>query len=535
MVALCISLGHNSSAVLVRDGEIISGYEEERFTGIKSDSNFPINSVLELKKRFNVGKDVILCVSHWFPDGVLPEKNKYWDLSAIESLFPECEVFSVNSEFTHHDSHFQSAIAFAGDDFARDFHAYVIDGFGTKAEHISVYHCLGNRYDLIDRFYGYEHSLGLFYQYATGFCGMKMKRDEYKMLAYETHIIEILGNKEITLVNDVIDNYSSIAFEQMVSESRADDTLDTLIRAKSRVEGCLDHYLHIFPYARDEDTKKIMVSYFAQRHLENVVMALNARYNPDNLLVVGGVFYNVKLNHLLCNAVPGKFCAMPLAGDQGAGIGVYQHYFGDLQWPGHLFWGHRTLDFGGLTDIPGICLVKKDEMFGKIKYELNKIGFVNAVRGAMEYGPRALCHTSTLALPETKIGAIINRMNGRTDEMPFGLVMTESQARNRFYDIDKVHKSLEYMIMARKFRREAEFNVLGGAHYYPLTNSYTCRPQVTRDPLMVQLHTQFGPLINTSLNYHGTPIVYSTDDIIRTHELQKASLRDIDFKTLVEV
>ena len=49
--ALAISLGHNSSAIAIRDGEILGGYEEERFTQVKSDSSFPIQSIKSISSK----------------------------------------------------------------------------------------------------------------------------------------------------------------------------------------------------------------------------------------------------------------------------------------------------------------------------------------------------------------------------------------------------------------------------------------------------------------------------------------------------
>ena len=45
-----------------------------------------------------------------------------------------------------------------------------------------------------------------------------------------------------------------------------------------------------------------------------------------NVIVCGGPFYNVKLNNSIFEAIDGLFCAMPLAGDQGAAIGLYDYY-----------------------------------------------------------------------------------------------------------------------------------------------------------------------------------------------------------------
>ena len=50
MSRLLLSLGHNASAVLIRNGHIVAGYEEERLSKIKSDSSFPRMAIEQLKK-----------------------------------------------------------------------------------------------------------------------------------------------------------------------------------------------------------------------------------------------------------------------------------------------------------------------------------------------------------------------------------------------------------------------------------------------------------------------------------------------------
>jgi predicted NodU family carbamoyl transferase len=532
MDALAISLGHNSSAVLIRDGKIVGGYEEERFTQKKSDSSFPINAISELDWRFNVQPNVSLCVSHWFPDGEIEAETKYWSFGKMRELFPECQVMSLSSGFTHHDAHAESAIVFVGDDFVPEYGIFVVDGFGTAAEHVSVYEKNENGFQLKQRIHGYRYSLGLFYQYATAFCGMKMHQDEYKMLAYETHIREVTGyegKKEI--LDKYVDNFSKYVYDVWSCGLRY-KSLGPLDVARKQIEAELSVYLEQFASSDDEREHRIVVSYFAQRHLENMLRRLYVLYPFKNLLVVGGVFYNVKLNSMLCDLVPGKFCAMPLAGDQGAGLGVYQRYFRDLQWPGHLFWGHRTLNRNALSNVAGIEFVRSDEMASKIKREIEDVGFVNVVRGPMEFGPRALCHTSTLALPSVFVGKQINEMNGRLNEMPFGLVVTPGIASVLFKETDKVHRSLDYMIITRNFRKHHEFSLEGGAHYYSDIDTYTCRPQVTRDPVICEVLGNKGPLINTSFNYHGVPIVRSTKEALYTHVQERK--KGYHFRTLIE-
>ena len=46
MVQLGISaFYHDSAAAIIEDGKVIAAAEEERFTGIKHDYSFPINSI----------------------------------------------------------------------------------------------------------------------------------------------------------------------------------------------------------------------------------------------------------------------------------------------------------------------------------------------------------------------------------------------------------------------------------------------------------------------------------------------------------
>jgi predicted NodU family carbamoyl transferase len=291
--------------------------------------------------------------------------------------------------------------------------------------------------------------------------------------------------------------------------------LDELSEVKDHVNHVLDTFMDEVRYDRliigqvhEVRNMRILASYFTQRHTENMIRGLFELVKPTNLLCVGGVFFNVKINSMLCDMTPGKFCVMPLTGDQGAGLGVYQYHFGDLKWPDHLFWGHR--DF----------IIEDGLEPKRIQSELSSKGIVNLIRRSMEFGPRSLCNTSTLALPSLDNVELINQMNDRTTEMPMALVVTENQAQCLFEDLDKVHKSLEYMIITRRFKKGRQTGLEGGAHYYPLTDEWTCRPQITKDPDMVKILEEFGPLINTSANVHGQPIVFDLDQITYMHQIQ---------------
>ncbi len=540
MYSLAISLGHNSSAVLIQDGRVLAGYEEERFTGIKADSKYPINAIQELKARYSLPKDVDAFIGHWFIDAELPPPNKYWDPVHLRSLFPHGNIESLSSDFTHHHSHLESARVFAGADFPSKYTAVVADGFGSFGECITVYEVMAGSYKVLHRVFGFEKSMGMLYQYATAFMGMKMHNHEYKMLAYEVHLNEVLDYHSIQHLKEMI---LSTAHEYLVASRRSPITnkydpvtdLAALVHIQDKINKMLGKVLKDLDVSYDDTYKmRVVTSYFVQRVVESVICGIIGMFAPTNLLVVGGLFYNVKINHILANSTPGRFCAMPLAGDQGAALGVYQGYVGDLQWPGDLCWGDRDLVFNPENLPKGVVLVdNEDQAMAIMKRELSSKGWANLVRGRLEFGPRALCNTSTIAVPDKQTSIDINRANARTMEMPFAPVMTANQADEYFHDCKKVHKSLEYMIATRTYKPGMGEKILGAAHYYPEENVYTGRPQITADPLMVDLLNEYGPLVNTSFNFHGVPIVRSQAQIIDTHVKQWETAPDLQPTTVI--
>jgi predicted NodU family carbamoyl transferase len=520
------------------NGGVIAGYEEERLSGIKSDSAFPERAIRKLVDWAGGLDGCNVYVSHWFTDGQLPESNKYWKPEVLFNLVHDAKVYSFHSEFTHHDAHMFSAKAFAGEAFPKKRTTLVMDGFGTHGECISIY-----RDDvLFKRFFGYHNSLGLFYQYATAACGMKMNNHEYKMLAYETHIREIFDEDDMVMVDKYIDKFSETQWHRLNSMA-IDPLMDPMVdvaalTVQGWVTGVLYEYLSEFNIDKDDVQKmRIAISYFAQRHIENMVIELLDTYcnndGIDNVIFAGGLALNVKLNNIINQRIDGKFCVMPLAGDQGAGLGVYEYYNRDLVWPGHLNWGPRDYDMELLATTDGIIICDEADAKAHINNELARTGLVNIIRGNMEFGPRALCNTTTLAFPNTEVASRINSMNKRTNEMPFAMVMSQSQLMQLFFNHEKIHESLQYMICAVEFRTEPDSELRGGAHYYPLTDDWTCRPQVTSDPFMVDLLKKNGPLINTSFNFHGVPIVCTTEQIVHTHLSQRNERPDLDIKTLI--
>ena len=526
--SLVLTLGHNSSAIAIQNGVILGGYEEERFTNVKSDSAFPIQSIKRLMHYFGDHFDDV-CVGHWFTAGSI-FNNKYLDLDFIKSI--SNDIYTIDQGLTHHDTHMLSTTAFGKYHGMPANHlAIVADGFGTFGECISIYDKNEDgSSQLLTRYFGYGKSLGMLYQYATAYLGMKMHNHEYKMLGYEAHITEVLSATHIVALNTIIADDADDRLQMMFNEPIDKDmdpivNKDALAATQHNITNLLDSVLERLEIKEcSVFMKRVIIAYYVQNIVEAVIGALVSLYKPRNLMVAGGLFYNVKLNHKLADMVE-KFSVFPLAGDQGAGLGVYEANHRDLIWPGHLNWGHRDL-----SPVKGRGIISVSNMHDAITaaaIEIESNGMVNIVRGAMEFGPRSLCNTATIARPLMSVVEQINAMNDRTTVMPMAPAMTKEQANHYLVGNDKVVGSLEYMVVTRDVKPEHVDKMRGGSHLYPLTSRHTCRPQIVseNDQLMTSVLETFGPLINTSFNYHGVPIAFDAKSIEYSHNMQNKSAK----------
>lgn len=534
---LLLTLGHNSSAILIRDGQVVWGFETERISGVKSDSRFPMPFIASYLETIGMSVPMIdmVYVTHWDPSGVLSNMGKkYWD----PAYFDGVPIRTLSEDRTHHDTHIMGAIRYAGSDFpySRPTYGLVIDGFGIHGEHLSIYKIERGQPMLVRRVRGYNTSLGLWYQYATAFMGMKMHEDEYKLLGYEVHVPE---NIRTSLVLDadvraaeLLDNMRKSTYGSLFDPMY---NLDALAAVKNDVFGHLTKICSNYEI-KDPGTpeSRAILAFYVQAVLEAVMTTIVGELGAHNLILSGGVFYNVKLNRQLISNIPGKVCVYPLAGDQGNALGLYAMDHPNFVFPSNLNWGLRNLRSMG--QVANLTVCRQAEAYELVRNLLRQVGYVNLVRGSMEFGPRAMCNTSTLAVPFKANVHRINAANNRNTVMPMAPVLTRQMYVELFERTGHVWKSEEHMITALEYR-EAPWPIMEGvAHEYNYPHHHhTGRPQVVdpvKDPFMHTLLTEFGhPLINTSFNFHGMPIALGMESIIANHMMQYQ--RDNTFHTVV--
>lgn len=566
---LLLTLGHNSSAIFVDNSDHqqqeIIGYEQERLSGIKADSQFPRDAINEITKHVSPNKlfGCNVLISHWFNFGPHLMPNKYITQNDIDWLHHLCgnNIELCGPYFTHHDAHAYSAYEFFkyykdGYDVKGPIMCLVVDGFGNNEEVLSLYTTDEIKgIHLVHRVYGYEASLGLMYQYATAFVGMKENQDEYKFLGYEAHIGEYIDDQQLDTLNHHIDAHKERLIKLFDTQTKApefypsNEVIDFKQLDKVREEwyDIFTEVLKSIGFDSNHEMKisfgaRCVIAYFIQQLCERTLVGwLNYNHNPKNLIVAGGVFYNVKLNQTLAEKCASNlFSVMPLAGDQGSAIGMYakhcdrQFEFGDLCWGKRRFYNAEKLVKQKRDKNPRIRYVKVkspaefEEAQKEIARTIANDNIVNLIIGNMEFGPRALCHTSTLFLPTNENVHCNNAMNGRNEVMPCAPVCKRENAYRLFDDtIDKTVGSDKYMICTHTYAKPYSNHYGGVMHKKPLEDSHTGRPQIVdADEFiyevldLVEQITDYKALVNTSFNVHGRPIAFDITSILQNYEYQ---------------
>lgn len=548
--ALLLTLGHNSSALFVKPDSKPIGYEEERLNKQKSSSAFPRLSIEMIEKY--VGDDLHgadVYISHWF-DHFEMEKfpSKYFDHGYFAELVKKYKlnVITLNENMTHHDAHAYSSKAFFDNfsDSKEQKHYIVVDGFGNNQEVISIYIDDQENPALLKKIYqlnGYEKSLGLMYQYATSFCDMKENQDEYKFLGYESHIGNtVFKQKHIDKLNSHIERFIN-AFEFQAFQSQINYFLpgediinfDDLKIAKQKFYNMFDAVIDD-PKIKNMNIigKRIVIGYFIQNCIEKALLLIIKKFNIKNVCLSGGCFYNVKLNNAILHNIEGFICVTPLAGDQGAAIGMYKRAAGDFNFA-DLCFGKRELTKIDkiVPDNRIIFINNEDDFVDYVARKVNQGYIVNAVSNEMEFGPRALCNTSTLAIATQENVEYINMLNDRNTVMPMAPVMLEENANLLFdniNDLKRVIGSNEYMIITHDYAEPVQEYVMGAAHPYAFGKGHSGRPQIVKDTdrtigKILKAMLNPGTIINTSFNTHGNPILYSVDDCIADFLKQRAN------------
>ena len=206
MYILGLSFGyHDSSAALIRDGQIIFASQEERFSRLKNDKNFPLQSINEALKFANINIEDISYAVYYeepqdkfervtksisrnlflnFKKGIIEFYNETYDWINHDKFdYKKIIHEKINIQKDkikncyHHESHASSA--FYNSNFL-SASILTIDGVGEN-ETITYSYGENNKIKKLKSYY-FPNSLGLFYSTITAFLGFEVNEGEYKVM-----------------------------------------------------------------------------------------------------------------------------------------------------------------------------------------------------------------------------------------------------------------------------------------------------------------------------------------------------------------
>jgi carbamoyltransferase len=470
----------DSSACLLRDGEIVAAVEEERLNRIKHWSGFPAQAIRYCLKEAGaslgdvdhvaINRDPL--ANKWRRLGYVLRRRPSLSL-IFKRLTNIRRVGSLQDEFAkafpaealraqfhnveHHEAHLASA--FMVSEFAEAV-CLSVDGFGDFSSSAWGMGRAGGM--TIDGRVYFPHSLGIFYSAITQFIGFPYYGDEYKVMGlapygrptYLDQMREIVrvktdGTFELNLkyfrhhsenVHYTWDNcapeigtlYSPALTELLGPERKAkDEPLEQ--RHKDLARSAQAMY---------EETFSALLE------------ALHRRYGCENLALSGGCAMNSVANGKVYLNSPFKRMYLPAAaGDAGGSVGsayvVHHRISGDTK-------RHPMLEFRA-TDLEGAgCVVKhfddEDALCRDTAQAISEGGVIGWFQGRLEWGPRALGNRSILGDPRrADMKDILNQKIKRRESFrPFAPSILREEVANWFEQDDDV----PFMMQVFQFKED---------------------------------------------------------------------------------
>jgi len=557
---------HDSAATLLRDGLIIAAAQEERFTRIKHDRNFPIHAIRYCLQEAKIDYKDIDHVAYydkplltfdrlmetWFayaPRGfrsfsmALPvwlHEKLFIPREIEKGLHNECD--GELSFMRHHQSH--AASAFYPSPF-QEAAVLTIDGVG---EWSTTTIGLGqkNRLRLLKDIQ-FPHSLGLLYSAFTYYTGFRVNSGEYKVMGLAPYGRPIYYDK---IVKNLIDIKEDGSFWMNMQYFNYAQGLTMTSDAF--------HSLFGGPPRQPESPltqREMNLAASVQKVCEEVMLKL-ARYartvtGADYLTMAGGCALNCVANGIISREkIFKKLFIQPAAGDAGGSMGaalltwheLLDHpriaASGDHMQGGYL--GPQTptdeveaylqsiqAPYAALSDTDLADQVAEKAAQGLV------IGFFY---GRMEFGPRALGARSIIGdARDPRMQATMNlKIKFRESFRPFAPIVLEEYAHD-YFDLDQ---ESPYMLLVcpvsgpQRKTVSSDTSVFGIEQLNQIRSTipavthvdYSARVQTLTRPrngmiydVVKAFHRQTGcpVMINTSFNIRGEPIVNTIQEAYR--------------------
>ncbi len=558
---------HDGAAALIKDGVIIAAAQEERFTRIKQDSNFPINAinyclseagiipqqldgVVYYEKPFVKFERILETAMAYAPFSLksfvnaMPVwlKTKLFIPSQIDKHFEkqlQCPIYFT----THHESHCASAF------FPSPFEEAAIlclDGVG-EWDTTTWGMGKGNKIEIKQKI-EFPHSLGLLYSAFTGFLGFKVNSGEYKVMGLapygEPIYKDIILEKLIDVKEDGSFWLNQEYFGYCTTDYMFNEKFEKLFNRKPRkAESAL---------TQDDMDMAASIQAVTEEIILKLANYVHKQTGMKNLCLAGGVALNCVSNgNILKNGSFENIWIQPAAGDAGGALGAalaihYMHLnnerkvneddfqFGSLLGPKYS--DEDILQTLEKFEAKYTKYETEEEVAQVIANYISEGKSIGHFAGRMEYGPRALGNRSILADPRNReMQKNLNlAIKKRESFRPFAPSCLEEDVEE-FFDIKESKKS-PYMLLTQPISDKIKTDLTEEEKNYKgieklkayrstlpaITHvNYSARIQTVSkkvNPRYWNIINEFKKLtacsvvVNTSFNIRGEPIVNTPEN-----------------------
>lgn len=563
---------HDAAAALLGDGQLVAAAEEERFSRIKHDFNFPtqairfcleqgklsgkdLDYVVFFEKPFRKLDRILASVLQTYPQSwkVFRESmigwmlDKLWVASTLQS---ELGISRENIFFSdHHLSH--AASAFLCSPF-EEAAILTVDGVGEW----STAACgVGQDTQIrLTKHLEFPHSLGLLYSTFTAFLGFEVNEGEYKVMGMAPYGTPRYVDKVWKVVQQNSDGSFSLDMDYFCFHRSTDRMFNR-------------RFVNLFGEPRPVNMPFFTEStgypsYFGQRpadyaakcrtneHYADVAasiqrvtedllvgMAKSVRNETGlkNLCIAGGVGLNSVANtRILRESGFEELFIQPAAGDSGGALGAaLWAYHSVLGKPRafrmeHAYWGQEygaseISSFLRSEGIPYREASNADELLDRVIAHLTLGKVVGWYQGRFEWGPRALGNRSILADPRNPaMKDIVNaKIKFREPYRPFAPSVTADCA-TKYFELDQAVRQYppRYMLYVTPVKEAERVHLPAITHVDGTARVQTVYRE--HNPLYHSLIERMGQatgvpvVLNTSFNLRGEPIVTTPQNAFST-------------------
>ena len=495
-------LYHDSAVSLLKDGKIIFAAQEERFTRVKHDPSFPINSLrecldfcnLSLEQIEHVGfyekpiKKFIRLLKTFFNNS--PKSYQSFDSAMTEWLTNKLflkknitnELFNLQDKIKkkrnlskksiskkilfseHHESH--AASCYYPSPF-KNAAIITIDGVGEDTT-TSIAHGKENKINFLKEIL-FPDSVGLLYSAFTYYLGFKINSGEYKVMGLAPYgkpkYKDLILNNLIDVKSDGSFKMNMKYFEYQYGYKTINQNFVELFKKKKR-----DSESKLEQFHMD-------IASSIQHVIEEIVIKLTKTAkkltSSNNLVLAGGVALNCVVNGKILNEkIFDKIWIQPASGDAGGSLGValsiYHKHLGNKRkinisedsmfgsYLGNKFENNEVEKFLNTIDA-NYHFLENDKLIketAKLIYDGKIIGWHN---GRMEFGPRSLGTRSILADPrdptmQTKLNL---KIKNRESFRPFAPSVIKEKADKYF----NLGNDSPYMLLVGKVKNSYEESI----------------------------------------------------------------------------